>query len=117
MKYDAAKIREVNHGLWRIEESFRIMKSDLDARPIYVNTRVHIRAHFLICFVSLAIIRMIQHHMGEKRRSAERIAEALREANCLTERRGYLKTAINTHCCYLHFLFQKNHPVLFCLIR
>lgn len=91
MEYDAAKIREVYHGLWRIEESFRIMKSDLDARPIYVNTRAHIRAHFLICFVSLVIIRIIQHHMGEKRLSAERIAEALREANCLTERGGYVR--------------------------
>ena len=39
MDFDAAKIRSVYHGLWRIEESFRIMKSDLDARPIYVNTR------------------------------------------------------------------------------
>lgn len=46
MEYDAAKIREVYLGLWRIEESFRIMKSDLDARLIYVNTREHIRAYF-----------------------------------------------------------------------
>lgn len=43
MEYDAAKIREVYHGLWRIEESFRIMKSDFDARPIYLNRREHIR--------------------------------------------------------------------------
>ena len=91
MDYDAAKIREVYHGLWRIEESFRIMKSDFDARPIYLNKREHIRAHFLICFVALVIIRLIQNGMGEERLSAERIADALREANCLTERGGYVR--------------------------
>jgi len=91
MDYDAAKIREVYHGLWKIEESFRVMKSDLDARPIYVHIRSHVRAHFLICFTSLVIIRMIQHFMGEERLSAERIADALREANCLKERGGYVR--------------------------
>lgn len=91
LDYDAAKIRSVYHGLWRIEESFRILKSDLDARPIYVNTRKHIRAHFLICFTALVIVRMIQHYMGEERLSAERIAACLREANCLIERGGYVR--------------------------
>lgn len=91
MDYDAAKIREVYHGLWRIEESFRIMKSDFDARPVFLNTRAHIRAHFLICFTSLVIIRLIQHSMGEKKLSAERIADALREAKCLLERGGYVR--------------------------
>lgn len=89
--YDAATIREVYHGLWKIEESFRIMKSDFDARPLFVSTRAHIRAHFLICFTSLVIIRVIQHFMGEGRLSAERIADALREANCLMERGGYVR--------------------------
>ena len=91
LDYDAAKIREVYHGLWRIEESFRIMKSDFDARPVYLNTRPHIRAHFLICFTALVIIRIIQHFMGDKRLSAERIADALREANCLIEKGGYVR--------------------------
>lgn len=76
MDYDAAKIREVYHGLWRIEESFRIMKSDFDARPIYLNKREHIRAHFLICFVALVILRLIQNRMGIERLSVDRIAEA-----------------------------------------
>ena len=91
MDYDAKKIREVYHGLWRIEESFRILKSDFDARPIYVNKRSHIRAHFLVCFTSLIIIRLIQHFMGENALSAERIADALRDANCLIERGGYVR--------------------------
>ena len=67
------------------------MKSDFDARPIYLNKREHIRAHFLLCFVSLVILRLIQNGMGPCRLSVERIAEALRGANCLLERGGYVR--------------------------
>ena len=49
------------HGLSRIEDSFRIIKSDLEGRPIYVWTEEHIKAHFLICFIALTIIRIIQY--------------------------------------------------------
>lgn len=48
-------------GLSRIEDSFRVMKSDLKARPIFVKTDEHINAHFLICFIALLIVRIIQH--------------------------------------------------------
>ena len=66
------------------------MKSDFDARPIYLNKREHIRAHFLICFMALVILRLIQNGMGTERLSVNRIAEALRGANCLLERGGYV---------------------------
>lgn len=49
------------HGLSRIEDSFRIIKSDLEGRPIYVWMEEHIKAHFLICFIALTIIRIIQY--------------------------------------------------------
>jgi transposase len=80
--FDERKLRQVYNGLWRIEQSFQILKSDLDARPVFVGTNEHIRAHFLICFVALLIIRIIQHHMGEQTLSVERIARALNAANC-----------------------------------
>ncbi len=48
------------HGLSRIEDSFRISKSDLEGRPVYVNKRTHINAHFLICFIALTMVRLIQ---------------------------------------------------------
>ena len=48
------------HGLSRIEDSFRITKSDLEGRPIYVSNPDHINAHFLICFIALTMIRLIQ---------------------------------------------------------
>lgn len=49
------------HGLSRIEDSFRIIKSDLEGRPIYVWSEEHIKTHFLICFIALTIIRIIQY--------------------------------------------------------
>jgi transposase len=64
LNYDEGKMRQVYGGLWRIEQSFRVMKSDLYARPVFVSKNEHIRAHFLICFVALLIIRIIQHRMG-----------------------------------------------------
>jgi len=82
LDYDERKIRQVYGGLWRIEQSFRIMKTDLYARPVFVSKNEHIRGHFLLCFVALLIIRIIQHRMGEKALSAERIARALGVATC-----------------------------------
>jgi len=83
LDYNEHKIREVYGGLWRIEQSFRIMKSDLYARPVFVSFNEHIRAHFLICFIALLIVRVIQHRMGKNAAiSAERIARALNAASC-----------------------------------
>jgi hypothetical protein len=48
------------HGLSRIEDSFRITKSNLETRPVFVRTPEHINAHFLICFCALVMIRLIQ---------------------------------------------------------
>jgi transposase len=82
LDYDERKIRQVYSGLWRIEQSFRIMKSDLYARPVFVSENAHIRAHFLICFVALLVLRVIQHRMGDEPLSAERIVRALNAATC-----------------------------------
>lgn len=57
------------HGLSRIEDSFRILKGDLEGRPVYVQTKAHINAHFLVCFIALTMIRLIQYkilkHLGK----------------------------------------------------
>ena len=91
LDYDESKIREVYHGLWKIEQSFRIMKSDLYARPVYVWTNEHIKAHFLICFAALLIVRIIQHKMGDGALSAERIARCLNEVTCQISTNGIVK--------------------------
>ena len=82
LDYDERKMRQVYGGLWKIEQSFRLLKSDLYARPVFVSKNEHIRAHFLICFVALLVIRIIQYRMGKGALSAERIARALNAATC-----------------------------------
>jgi len=82
LDYDEKKIRAVYGGLWKIEESFRVMKSDLHTRPVFVWKNKHIRAHFLICFAALLIVRIVQYRMKNKALSAERIARALNAATC-----------------------------------
>lgn len=68
-------------GLWRIEESFRITKSDLEARPVRVRTPEHIEAHFLVCYVALAIARIMQLVTG-CRRSARAMLDDLAAVSC-----------------------------------
>jgi len=91
LDYDAAKIREVYSGLWKIEESFRILKSDLAARPVFVSTQEHIQAHFLICFTALLILRLIQYALKETPMAAERIVRALNAATCKVRPGGYVE--------------------------
>jgi hypothetical protein len=61
--------------LWRIEETFRVSKTDLQARPVYVWTPAHIEAHFLVCFLALVTTRLLQRQAGGL--SARRVAELL----------------------------------------
>jgi transposase len=67
------RIIDIYRGLWRIEESFKVTKSVLSARPVFVWTPEHIVAHFLICYIALSILRLIQYDTGYTY-SAEAIA-------------------------------------------
>lgn len=60
------EIRDIYKGLWKIEESFKITKSNLETRPVYVWTKEHIEAHFLTCFISLVILRLIESKTKRK---------------------------------------------------
>ena len=71
-------------GLWEIEETFKLTKSDLEARPVHVQSREHINAHFLSCFITLTILRLIQK-MTNKEFSAEKIVECLNKIECINE--------------------------------
>ena len=55
-KYPVSKINEINHGRWEIEECFRIMKSEFQARPVYLQKDNRIKAHFMTCFIALLIL-------------------------------------------------------------
>ena len=60
------ELRNIYKGLSKIEETFKITKSEFDARPINVRLEDHIDAHFLICFISLVIIRLLQYDINNK---------------------------------------------------
>ena len=68
-------------GLWRIEETFKVTKKDLEARPVYVSREDRIQAHFLICFVSLVIIRLLQRKLNYTF-STSKILDSLSKACC-----------------------------------
>lgn len=74
------EIRDIYKGLWRIEESFKITKSELETRPVFVWTNESIETHFLSCFVSLLIIRLLENKLNKKY-SNPYIIDSLREYN------------------------------------
>lgn len=82
------KIIDMYRGLWRIEESFKITKSELEARPVYVWTNEHIEAHFLTCFVALTLSRILEMKL-EHKYSAGRILESLSKASCSLIQQNY----------------------------
>ncbi len=70
------QIVETYRGLWRIEESFRITKSDLETRPVYVSREDHIQAHFLTCFIALLLLRILELKT-ERKYSPARMIDSL----------------------------------------
>lgn len=90
MRLKDEEIIDIYRGLWQIEEAFRVSKSDLETRPVYLSREDHMQAHFLICFVALLIIRLLQRRLDQQY-SAGGILESLKKASCsLMERNYYL---------------------------
>ena len=63
---DPSEIAKINHDRWEIEESFRIMKTEFEARPVYLQRDDRIQAHFLTCFISLMIYRILERQLKGK---------------------------------------------------
>lgn len=90
------EIIEINKGRWEIEESFRIMKTDFKSRPIYLTNESRIKAHFLSCFVSLVILRILEKKLENKYTTNE-IIKTLRNQTVLDiQGVGYLPTFTRT---------------------
>ena len=81
MEKSDSEIIDIYRGLWRIEETFKVTKSELDDRPVYVSTKEHIEAHFLTCYLALVLCRVLQHKLNKKY-SVEKILESLKKCNC-----------------------------------
>ena len=93
---DASAIIKVNQRRWEIEESFRIMKSEFKARPVYLQRDDRIEAHFTTCFISLMIYRILEKKLGEKY-TCHDIVTGLRDMNFFEiTGEGYLPTYTRT---------------------
>ena len=77
---DIREIININKQRWEIEENFRIMKSEFEARPVFVRREDRIKAHFLTCFISLLVYRLLEKKLGEEF-TCSQILETLRNMN------------------------------------
>jgi len=77
---DPLAVVKINHDRWEIEESFRIMKTEFEARPVYLQRDDRISAHFLTCFIALLIYRILEKQLGENN-TCEEIIKTLRDMN------------------------------------
>ena len=78
-RMSASEIYAAYHNLWRIEESFRIMKSQLDARPVYLQKEDTIIGHFLICYLVVLLTRLLQIHTLNDNYGTEEIFDFIRD--------------------------------------
>src|SRR5699024_9463840 len=93
---NAEEIIKVNQRRWEIEESFRIMKSEFKARPVYLSRDDRITAHLTTCFLSLVILRLLEKKLDEQYTSSD-IIDCLRNMNlCKANELGYLRTYLRT---------------------
>ena len=93
---DISEIFKIVKGGWEIEESFRIMKSDFLARPVNLSREDRIKAHFMTCFISLFIYRLLEKKLDNKYTSSQ-ILETLRNMNVFESKGdGYIPTYIRT---------------------
>ena len=84
------------HNLWRIEESFRIMKSDLDARPVFVQKENSIKGHFLVCYLAALLERVLQFHVLEDKFSASEIFGFFRDFKVTKTDGKYVNTTTDS---------------------
>ena len=82
IEYDDYKIRKIYKGLSKIEDNFKVTKSYLKGRPVFVWTDEHIKSHFLICFIALVIIRLLEKKLDNKYTIPD-IISSLKSYNCI----------------------------------
>ena len=89
---DPGEIIRINRGRWEVEESFRIMKSDFDGRPVFVSREDRIRAHFLTCYLAFMIFRIIEQKLnkGDVRYTDPEILRTLRDYEAIDAESFYV---------------------------
>ena len=112
---NAEEIIKVNQRRWEIEESFRIMKSEFKARPVYLSRDDRIIAHFTTCFLSLVLHRYLEKELNEKYTTSE-IIDTLRNMS-LTKNcdEGYIPSYTRTDitdCLHEKFNFRTDYEIM-----
>ena len=87
------EIYDTYHNLWRIEESFRMMKQELDARPVFAKTENTIKGHFLICYLSTLLIRLLQIYELKDEDSYQEIFKFIRDFKLVKYSNKYINMA------------------------
>ena len=89
-------IYDTYHNLWRIEESFKIMKSDLDARPVFCQKEETIKGHFLICYLTVLLERLFQFKVLENKYATTEIFRFLKDFRVTKAETKYINTATSS---------------------
>ena len=92
IKMKDEEIYQIYHNLWRIEESFKIMKSDLDARPVFARTTDTIKGHFLICYITVLLERIFQFKVLENKYSTSDIFSFIKGFKVTKAERKHINT-------------------------
>lgn len=94
---DVSEIIRINRQRWEIEENFRIMKTEFEARPVYVRRDDRIKAHFMTCYISLLLYRLLEKRLGNTY-TANQILETLRsmQMTLLNTASGYIPSYTRT---------------------
>ena len=92
IKMEDREIYDTYHNLWRIEESFKIMKSDLDARPVFLQQEDTIKGHFLICYLTVLLERIFQFKILENKYSTTDIFKFIKDFTVTKGENKYINT-------------------------
>lgn len=93
---DASDIYSTYHNLWRIEESFKIMKSDLDARPAFCQKEETIKGHFLVCYLTVLLERILQFKILGNQYGTSEIFRFMKDFKVTKAETKYINTAKST---------------------
>lgn len=84
------------HNLWRIEESFRVMKSDLDARPVFVQKENSIKGHFLICYLAILLERLFQFKVLDNKYNTQEIMKFIKNFKAVKGENKYINVTTSS---------------------
>ena len=112
---DASAIIKINHQRWEIEESFRIMKTEFKARPVYLSRDDRIYAHFTTCFIALMLYRLLEKKLDERFTNRE-IIQGLQNMNFYkVAGEGYIPAYTRndfTDALHETFMFQTDYQIV-----